>query len=402
MDIFVARQPIFDRAQQVIAYELLYRSGKADYYDATYGDQATSEVIVNSFILIGLDVLTEGKRAFVNFTENFLRNDVATILPKELMAIEILENIEVTDQIVEHCTRLKELGYMLVLDDFTLERKQHEKLISLVDIIKVDFKNTTKAERKKIISKFNNPNIKFLAEKVETQEEFKAAWEMGYSYFQGFYFSKPAIVSGKNISGERFNILQIMVEINRKDVELEQLENIIKRDISLSYKLLKYINSVSFGLRKEIVSIKDAIVFLGLKELKKWLTLIIFGILGDEKPNQLLKTSVVRARYAELLSVEAGLINQAPEAFLMGLFSSLDAVLDKSLEEILSELPISKELCLGLINKEGEIYPFVDFVLTYEKGDWLGVTSKAKEIGISESRVSELFFEALKWVNKYS
>jgi EAL and modified HD-GYP domain-containing signal transduction protein len=267
-EIYVARQPIFTRNQEVFAYELLYRSGVNKFYSNLNGDQASFEVITNSFLLIGLETLTRGKKAFINFTKNLLENDVATLLPNEAIVIEILQDIEPDKKILNACRKLKELGYYLALDDFCYNRK-FLPLIDLVDIIKVDFLKTEKKEREAIIQRIGKPKIHFLAEKVETREEFTQALEMGYSYFQGYFFSKPLILSGKDIPSFKIIYLKILQEINRQDLDYDRLEDYVKMDVSLSYKLLKFINSLSFGFRNEIRSIKQALVLLGQKELSK-------------------------------------------------------------------------------------------------------------------------------------
>jgi len=198
VDTFVARQPIIDRNEKIFAYELLFRQGHETSYSSIDGDKATGDVISNSFLTIGMDTLTGGKRGFINFTTNLLKNKIAYSIPKEYVGIEILENVEPDQEIISACTQLKEAGYLIVLDDFVFEPK-FWPLIKLADIIKVDFLSTDVHERGNIIQRLGSGKLKFLAEKVETRDDFEQALQMGYSYFQGYYFYKPVVISDKAI-----------------------------------------------------------------------------------------------------------------------------------------------------------------------------------------------------------
>ena len=218
MENFVARQAIFDKNLKVYAYELLFRAGQENVYAATDADLATSSVITDSFITIGLESLTRGKRAFINFTKNLLMDETATIIPKDSLVVEILEDIKPDEGIIAACTKLKESGYTLALDDFIFD-EVFKPLIELADIIKVDFRLSGMEESRALIEKYGLKRIKFLAEKVETQDEFDQALEMGFTYFQGYFFSKPVIVTSKDIPGYKINHLNIMHEINHPDID---------------------------------------------------------------------------------------------------------------------------------------------------------------------------------------
>ncbi len=397
-EIYVARQPIFTRNQEVFAYELLYRSGVNKFYSNLNGDQASFEVITNSFLLIGLETLTRGKKAFINFTKNLLENDVATLLPNEAIVIEILQDIEPDEKILNACRKLKELGYYLALDDFCYNRK-FLPLIDLVDIIKVDFLKTEKKEREAIIQRIGKPKIHFLAEKVETREEFTQALEMGYSYFQGYFFSKPLILSGKDIPSFKIIYLKILQEINRQDLDYDRLEDYVKMDVSLSYKLLKFINSLSFGFRNEIRSIKQALVLLGQKELSKWLSLIALKGIGDNKPDELIITAICRARFCELIAPRVGLKDRSSDLFLMGMFSLIDAFLDRPLPDILAELPISDDIKLALSGSDGRFKDVYELILAYESGDWEQLQFKTALLELAEIDVRECYLNALEMSN---
>lgn len=242
MDIYIARQPIFDKNQRVVSYEMLFRSNKHNFYNSVDGNEATCNVISNTFLTIGIDKLTGGKKVFINFTEELLLNETPAMLPKEYLVIEILETVNPTKEVIKICKKLKELGYTIALDDFVFKPK-FQALIQVADIIKIDFLETVGLERKKIVDKLSNFNIKFLAEKVESIEDFRDAVSYGYTYFQGYFFSKPEIISAHDIPINDYSNIKILQMIHNNNFNLKVMEDIIKRDVSISYKLLRLINS---------------------------------------------------------------------------------------------------------------------------------------------------------------
>lgn len=399
MEVFVARQPIFTKNKNVFAYELLYRSGQQDFYDHDDGDRATSDVITNSFSVIGIDTLTGGKRAFINFTQNLLKKEMATIIPPGSVVIELLEDIVPDAEILAACRKLKQLGYTLALDDF-VAFNQISPLIDLADIIKVDFLKASPDDRKAMPREIGNGRIRFLAEKVETLEEYKEALAHGYSYFQGYFFSKPEIFSGQDLAPYKLNYLRIIQEINRFGGDFDRIEGIVKQDVSLSYKLLRLINSAAFGLTTKVTSIKYSLVLLGIKEFVKWVTLVSLRSIGEDKPDELIIVSLIRARFAELLAQEVGMKERSSDLFLMGMFSMIDALMDRPLQEIIDEIPIAedvKDALLGNVNPFREIY---DLIIAYERGEWDLLTERTGRLYIPESEVSRLYLAALQWVKQ--
>ena len=396
MEVFVARQPIFDRQQKVYAYELLFRSGfEQNFFDHSDGDSRTKQVLTNSFLSIGMDTLTNGKKAFINFTRKLLLDQVASFFPKDLMVIEILENVEPDGEIISACKNLKDLGYLLVLDDFVFA-PGYESLIDLVDIIKVDFIQTQGTGRGDVIHDVGVSRIKYLAEKVETQEDFEQAVDFGYSYFQGYYFSKPQIIAGQDIPAYKLNYLQILNEINQPEVDFDELEKVLKQDLSLSYKLLNYINSAHFGLDSEIRSIKHALSLLGIQKSKKWLSLFTLQIIGKNKSAELLSMSLIRANSCEMIAPLIGIKNRASEFFLMGLFSMIDALLDQPLEEILAKLPLADDIKKALLGEKNQARNVYDLVVSYEKGDWPNFAGSVANLGLKEMELLDIFLKALE------
>jgi c-di-GMP-related signal transduction protein len=399
MEIYVARQPIFNINQEVFAYELMYRSGAKKFYSSLNGDQASSEVITNSFLLIGLETLTRGKKAFINFTKNLLENDVATLLPNECIVVEILQDIEPDEKTLNACKKLKELGYLLALDNFSYNKK-FLPLVDLVDIIKIDFLNTDEKERQAVVQRLSSQQVSFLAEKVETREDFNRAMQMGYSYFQGYFFSKPLILTGKDIPSFKLIYLKILQEINKQELDFNKLEEYIKMDVSLSYKLLKFINSLSFGFRSEIRSIKQALVLLGQKELSKWLSLIALRGIGDNKPDELIITAICRGRFCELIAPRVGLKNRSSDLFLMGMFSLIDAFLDRPMSEILTELPISEDIKYALLGGNSRFRDVFELIISYESGDWEQLSFKAAKLDLEEIEIKECYLSSLDMSNQ--
>lgn len=400
MNVFVARQPILDQRGHLFAYELLFRESMDNFFKFQDGDLATSSVTSSSFFLMDINQITMGKPAFINFTSNLLKQGMATLLPRDSVVIEILENVDPDLEIIAACKELKELGYKLALDDFVF-RKEYRPLIELADIIKVDFQCTDIVERLALIQSLNKPKVRFLAEKVETFEEFEEAKSIGYSLFQGYYFSRPCVVQGKDIPASKINYLKLLQEISRPDIEIEALEHIIKRDISLTYKLLKFINSSAFGFKSKISSIRQVLTLLGQREFKKWVSVVVLGSISEGKPDALAVQSYVRATFAELLAPKAGLGAQASSIFLMGLFSLIDACLDRPLPDILKELPIEDSIKNALLGYPNIYRDLLELITDYEQGNWKQVSRHALKLRIDEECIPPYYVKALEGANSF-
>jgi c-di-GMP-related signal transduction protein len=400
MKIFVARQPIFNQMEHVIAYELLFRSGDVGTYDAQDDDEATVSVISGAFLLLGMDKTTDRKRAFINFTRNLLKRDIVMQLPPQSVVVEILETIEPDEEIVEICTKLKKLGYVIALDDFIFSKK-FQKLIELVDIIKVDFLATAGEERRNIITAVNNPRIKFLAEKVETREDFEEAVSLGYSYFQGYFFSKPEVLSEEDVPSYKVQYLRILHEIHRVDLDYGRMEEIIKHDVAFSYKLLKYVNSAHFGFRQKVYSIRHALVLLGKRQVEQWISLLILRELGRDRPEEIVVLSIMRAKFGEILVQKMNLQKLSSNAFIMGMFSLLDSLLNRPMKDILKELPIAMEVKNALLGADNQLGNIYDLMLSYEKGEWSNFSHYAGKCNIREEEVPDLYLQSLQWIEGF-
>jgi EAL and modified HD-GYP domain-containing signal transduction protein len=400
MDIFIARQPIFDKKNKVFGYELLYRNSESNKYDGTDGDSATLEVIRNSIVNIGVERLTSNKKAFINFTENILQSDIFSIIPTESVVIEILETVEPTKEIIDKCKKLKKIGFLLALDDFVFEDK-YSKLIELADIIKIDFKITTGYERKRIIDKINNKNIKFLAEKVETIQDFEEAVRFGYTYFQGYYFSKPTIVVGKKLPENKVTYMKLIKELNSKDLSIERIEDLVKKDIALSFNLLKLINSANFSFKSEIKSLRQALSLLGENEMKRWLYLFTLKTASHDKPDIIIKNSLIRAKFSELLASSLGKKDICFDAYLTGLLSMTNVLLEAPLNEILKELSVPHEVKEALIGtSENNINVILKLVTSYEAGEWEKVKEYSKRLQLDENILPKIYLQSIDWIER--
>jgi EAL and modified HD-GYP domain-containing signal transduction protein len=357
--------------------------------------------MVDSFLLLGMQSLTGGERAFINITQDLLVKQYVTLLPREQAVVELLESIEPNEQVIAACRFLKQRGYLIALDDFSPKDKL-EPLINLADFIKVDFQSAPDSLRRDLVQLYRPRGIRMLAEKVETPDQFQEALGMGYSYFQGYFFCKPEILFGRDIPACKLNYLMLLREINRDEPDLARVEDVLKRETSLTYKLLRYLNSAAFAFTCEIKSIRHALSLLGLREIRKWTSLVALACMADDKPNELVATSVLRAKFCENLACQIGLANRSTELFLMGLLSMIDAILERPLAEILGELPISGEVKAALLNGVN-IYRYVyELVLAYERGNWRRASQFASSLRLTEPVITTAYLEAARWGQRVS
>ncbi|MCH8268495.1 MAG: HDOD domain-containing protein [Acidobacteria bacterium] len=396
---FIARQPIFDSREKVYGYELLFRSGIKNYFDGSDPNRATYSVIVDSLLLHGLERLTGRRKAFINYPREALLNGYAEVIPNNLAVVEILETVEPDAEVLAACRHLKDLGYCLVLDDvFSSERP--EAFQGLVDIIKVDLSLSTPVQREQIVRRFAPRGIALLGEKVETHEEFQQLKTLGFQYFQGYFFSKPQIISSRDIPAFKLNYLRILQAINRPEINLEEIERIIKGEPSLCYKLLRYLNSSFFGLRSDIRSIRHAVFLLGEREVRLWVSLLVLTSMGEDKPQELVVTSLVRASWCESLAGKIGMRGREGDLFLLGLFSMIDAILDRPLPEILAQLPVPEDTRTALLHRNTRLAQVLALVEAYEQGDWEKLTGLAASLQIDEASIPEMYLTAVEWARQ--
>jgi len=398
--VFVARQPIFDGEQNLFGYELLYRSSLNNSYDGADGTSATLAVVREAFLVLGTQ-LTGTNKTFINFNLDLLKKKFPLLtLRPETTVIEILENVAVDSTVVELCRELKGAGYTIALDDFDPANEDARALVDLADIIKVDFRQSGTAERADILKSHSGKKVEFLAEKVETLEEFFEARAIGYLYFQGYFFGEPQIVSAKNIPGSKINYLRMLTEINRPDMDFPSLEGIIRRDTFLTFTLLNYINSAYFALRDSVGSIMQALALLGEREVRRWASLVLMTFMGADKPSQVSMTSLIRGKFCECLAMKTDLAPKASELFMTGMFSMLDVLVGRPLYELLDRINVSKDIRVALTtgkNRHGEV---LQLVLAYERGLWNDVDMWAGKLGLDSTGIASDYGKSVQWVEQ--
>lgn len=403
MDVCVGRQEIFDCRQNVIGYEVLFRTSSGAT-SAIIADSvgATTQVIANSLLAIGLDKVVSGKRAFINFDRELLLSGWVTMLPPEKVVIELLETVAPDAEVIKRCQELRSQGYSLALDDYT-GRADLDALVENVDILKVDFFATTKPDQQKILQRYKK-KITVLAEKVEDQNAFDFAREMGCSLFQGYFFAKPTIVAGKHLPPGSVAAIALLRELRLPELNLRAIENSIREDVGLTYALLKYINSALFSWRMRVETINRALCLLSERDVRRWIALITLNRLGAGKPRALIERALLRGRFCELLAAELGFPN-TEAAFLVGVVSLMDAIVNRPLAEIVGELGLCDELRSVLLRDErcssllGHVMSVVE---RYEQMSWDDQGQLTDRIGISLEKVGRLYFDAIAWTDELS
>jgi len=391
-NIFVARQPIYNKSNQIFGYELLYRASDSDVAEFSDGDLASSEVILNSFVNVGIDNLVGSAEAFINITEEFVLNESLTPMFENQTVLEVLEHIKPTKEIIIGVKRLKDQGYKIALDDFEYS-PEYDELLLLADYVKLDVMQLTTPEVVQQIKYLEPFDIKLVAEKVETPEMFAFCKKLDFDYFQGFYFCKPQLVKRKYIPANKLVVLDIFKKLGNPEFDFDEIEKTIVQDAVLTFKLLRYVNSATFALRKEIESIREALVLIGGDAIKKWVTLILMTQLAEGKPQTLLVTALVRARMCELVAGASGKNNE--QMFIIGLLSLLDALMDMKMIDLLDDLSLSASIKYALLDYEGENGETLMNVILYEQGKW----NELVKHGVDAQHYFSCYVDAVKWAD---
>lgn len=398
MDIFVARQPIFNRNQEVIAYELLYRDSEQNFFDGSVTSSiATSILLMNSYLNFGIEHLVGNYKAFVNFDKQLIMNDIPQLLNKEHVTIELLEDIVPDQSFIDKITHLKNIGYTLAIDDFVEDYKFTE-VVKLCDIIKVEFLGATRASIQKICTTWKKEGKLLLAEKVETREEYEWARQIGFDYFQGFFFSKPTLVKSKGINDSATQYIKLMGEINSPVPDYKVISDLIEFDISLTYKLLKLVNS-KFTAGNKVHSIRHSLSILGTDSLKKWLSLAMVQNHGASKGSAIVITSMVRSRLLGLIANHSSLKAHSQELSFIGILSVLNVILEKPMIELVEQLPVTDNIKNTLINEDTIYSPAYNLCLSYEKGDFKLLESYSNVINYDMNLLPTHYIEAVTWAD---
>ncbi|WP_456384297.1 EAL and HDOD domain-containing protein [Persephonella sp.] len=389
--IYLGRQPILDRHKKIVAYEILYRKSFEAFAKVEDENQATSRVIVNIFNNIGIKNLTGNKKTFINVNIELLFYDIFEFIPPENIVIEILEDTPVDEKVINRVKKIKEMGFELALDDY-VETEDTEKLLPFVDYIKIDMLQTKGRELERMVRELKAEDKVLLAEKVETYELFKEAYNLGFDLFQGYFFARPSIISHRRFDPYEITLINLLKLLSKEDPPINQIESIIKSDVHLTFNLLKFVNSAFFSFRSKIKTIRHAVMMIGPRRLKIWVLLMLYAdakIGGIDSP--LLELALIRGKIMEKIAKKLSPDpNFSEMAFLTGILSLLDVLLGISREEILSDLNIDEEIKTALLQEEGILGKMIKLCEDLEAGDFMAIKEELKQLGLK----MEDFFKA--------
>ncbi len=393
---YVARQPIFDRNEKVFGYELLFRDDMENMFHGVDPD-AASRSTFDSSLLVGLDVLCDGRRAFLNCTRETLIGGMVTLLPSHSTVVEVLETVPVDKEVIAACQHLKEAGYLIALDDF-ISDDPREPLAEMADILKVDLKLTTHEQRGALIKKYGPWRCRLLAEKVESHTEFAAAKEQGFIYFQGYFLRRPEMLTTHDVPANQISYVRMLQAVSRAEIDVGEVENMIKSEAAICYRLLRYMNSAKFGFRNEIHSVRHALAILGDKEVRRWVRLIATVGAGQDKSSDLVLCALVRARFGELLSSSTR--HGESDLFLLGLLSMLDTMLEMPMAEILEKIPVDSETKMVLRGESSLLRPVYQLILAHESGEWEAVRSLCEGLHLDPDATAAWYWQAQEWARQ--
>ena len=385
---FMARQPIFGSNSEVIAYELLYRKGHDDEAIFQDEDAATAKVMLNTFLEFGLKQVVGQSRAFINVTRSFILEKFCEALPNKRVVLEVLENVAPDPEVIRALTELSNQGYTISLDDFVYS-EAFQPMVEIADIVKIDVLNLPRSAVEEHVKLLRQYRVKLLAEKVETQEDLEFCKDLGFDYFQGYFFCKPKILAGKSIPSNRMSILILLSKLQCPEIQIPKLAELIRDDVALTYKILRYVNSAFIGLPTKVDSISQAACLVGTEQLRIWAILISLSSI-EEKPLELMTTAVIRGKMCEQLAMKMQQ-GSTDRFFMVGLFSVLDALFDCEMEDVLTKLPLLPEINEALLSGKGILGRVLQNVIAYEKGNWEEVSSGDLEL----SAIQEAYVNAI-------
>ncbi len=389
---YFARQPILDLRGRLHGYELLFRNGPGVAFQGD-GDLATRTMLDNS-VIFGLETLSGGITAFINCTLESLTEDLVDVLPPSMTVLEILETLEPTRELVNACRRLKTAGFRIALDDFVWKPGM-EPLVALADYIKVDFIQTNAAARNRLMQRLDDYAVALIAEKIETRAEYEQARAEGFTLIQGYYFCRPVLLKNRSVPANRLSQVEILRMLHGETIDLHKLSNLVKRDTSLTYRLLRLINSPLCAVRQEVSSVQGALIAVGENVFRRIATLAITSELNGDQPDEVLRMAFVRARFCELAARDCEL--NSTEQYLLGLLSLLPAMLRLPMEELTPSLPLRNEIRMAL---EGSKLPegmLLTWLMHHEHADWDACDSIARAGRLNQDKLQGCYAEAVSW-----
>jgi EAL and modified HD-GYP domain-containing signal transduction protein len=389
---YVARQPIFDRDEKVFGYELLFRDGLEN---AFRGDtDEASRATLDRTLLMGLDVLCDGRRAFVNCTRDTLIKGLVTLLPSTMTVVEVLESVPADPDVLAACRSLKEAGYLIALDDY-VANDPREGLAEMADIIKVEMQLTSEEERIALIKQFGPWRCRMLAEKIETRAEFVRARDLGFVYFQGYFFRRPEMMNTRDMPANQLHYLRMLQEVSRPELALGELEKLVKAEASVCYRLLRYLNSAMFGFHSEIHSVRHALSILGERDVRRWVRLVAAVGAGQEKTSDLVLSALVRGRFGELLAPRVK--HGESDLFLLGLLSLIDAMMEMPMAEVLDKIPLDHATKAVLLGQPSPLRPVYQLMLAHESGEWEAAGELSRSLHVDAEDVAGYYWQAQEW-----
>src|SRR5689334_10252207 len=398
--VFVSRQPILDATGKVFGYELLHReTASTGAAGETAAEAAGARGLTDVVLGLGLDTLAEGKPAFLNFTRDLLVGQAATLLPSAKTVIQLRRGLQVDDEVVNACHELHKAGYRLALD--FISDPESERLLPFVKFLKIDVRSMSTAAAATLVKRFSAVNgAKVIAEKVESADAFKEAKTAGFALFQGYYFCRPITCKSTALPQRKLAYMQLLSALRQPNVGVREIEEIVKHDVSLSYRVLRCVNSAAFGLRSEVTSIRQALVMIGIAPIRKWVSVWSIAGLTSGGTSELATVSLLRARCCELLGEKLGGRVADSEMFLLGLCSVLDAILDRPMAEAIADLPLPADIKAALVGDSNVPRQVLDVVVAYEAGNWDEALQKARALGLTEDSPATVYSEALKWARE--
>lgn len=392
---FVGRQPIFCANLEIHAYEVLFRNSAENRATVDDPDEATAQLIFNTFTSLGITNVVGNHAAFINITRNFLINEFAYALPKNCVVLEILEDIEPEPEVIEAIRKLSAAGYRIALDDFVYS-PHLQPLIDMADVIKVELPAISREDLPEHVERLRKSGAKLLAEKVETHEEFECCRELGFDYFQGYFLSKPRIITGRRIPEDQVSLLQLMSLLNSPIPDTQEIVRQISGNPSLCYRLLRFVNTASSGLKNRIDSIPSAVTLIGMRRLQTFTSLALLAATTDSKPLEIAVTALTRARMCELLGGMCG-HERTDMYFMAGLFSLLDVLFDQPMVEALQSVPLSPEIIQAIQSGEGPLSDALACVKSYERGDW----DRVRLAELKPRAIRNAYMDSVSWAAEF-
>ncbi len=392
-NVFVGRQPIFKSNLKTFGYELLFCNGSTNQAPAINGEFATAELIRDTFTEIGLEKVVGDLPAFINITEEFLINGYCLALPRDRVVLEILEDVNPTQHVLDALSSLRDEGFTIALDGFVMSRKQ-QPLIEYADIIKVEYPSIPRNQLIKCVERLKKVNVKLLAEKIELEEEFLFCKNLGFDYFQGYFLCKPVVIQQERVAVHQMNTFSLIAKLQQPEICLEELTSLIEPTPNLAYKLLRYVNSVCFGIQRKVQSIREAIILLGTRQIKTFLYLIVLVDSAKGQPEELVKMALIRAKMSELLGLK--IKNDKQESFfLMGLLSAMDVLLKLPKDDVVKNIPLCENIRKALVHQTGVFGEVLGCVLEYEQGNWKKVSCGS----LGKPVILDAYLQAVKWAS---